>query len=202
MKLWFCLFTIFLSSVYASPLDSLTVRFGAGISKPSAIYDYRNKTQGTSVHRNIPTLPALLAQASVLEEFRGCELGVELGVEGEVLSADRIDGSNFSVGHAGISGARRLISFRGSELWFQAGAGVAGPVFRHAESADDDAHLGPRLAASLGFACHPVRVDLGVSRTWLSFDNANSTGSAHSSWRITHLFMTASWDWLSPVRHP
>ncbi len=186
----------FFGTVHAGSLDSLSVRFGAGLSKPFVEQRVGSSIPGAGFSREIPSLfTAVVDLESTLRRDRW-EAGLALGVDGEVLSVNRLDATGFSVAHASLLGGFRLFQVGASRLWMQAIAGLAVPVLTHDEAADADAELGWRVGSGLAFARGGTRVVLGGTISEVSFRSTSGSAVSTSDWKQGQLFGKVQWDWI------
>ena len=182
----------------AGLVDSLSMRFGAGVSKPWAREVVENSIPGTGFERRLPTLfTAVVSSEATLRRDRW-EGGLAFGIDGEVLSVQRLDASGFSVAHLSALGAFRILSVGDSRLWVRVLAGWGVPVMRHDNAAVSDPSGGMRLESGLCFSRGGVRVVLGASRGEVEFESRNGSVETTNHWETTQAIAMMQWDWIAP----
>ncbi len=176
--------------------DSLSIRFGGGLSKPFLEQRVRGSVPGTDFSRDIPALfTAVVDLEAALRQDRW-EGALVLGIDGEVLSVHRLDATGFSVAHASLVGGFRLLRIGPSQLWIRAGAGVAVPALVHDEAASAESGPGWRAGSGLAFARGGTRVVLEGTICEVSFRSRNRVASSTSEWTLGQAVAKVQWDWM------
>ena len=190
------LFLFVIRSGWADPLDSLSLRFGAGLSKPVARQEYSSGIPGAQFDRDIPTLPTVVADLQSTLRGDAWEGGLGLGLEGEILSVNRIDETDFTLLHLDLIGARRLWMLRSSSVWRAASGGWALPIFLHEGAEGQSSAGGPRAFAGLVFRRESVQVEIGGSISRVAFHDRNLQTESTTTWTVEHWTAKVYWDWL------
>jgi hypothetical protein len=178
------------------PLDSLSVRFGTGVSKPVAREEYSGGLPGARFGRDVPTLPTLAADLRTTLRSGALEGGLGLGIEGEVLSVNRIDETDFTLLHLDLVGAWRLCTLRKSSVWFTASGGWSLPIFLHDGAEGQSSVGGPRGFAGMVFRRESVEVEIGGSVSQVSFHDSGPKTTSTTTWTVQHWTAKVYWDWL------
>jgi hypothetical protein len=181
---------------WAGAFDSLSLRFGVGVSKPFAREEYSGGLPGARFDRNVPTIPTLTSDLQSTSRGSDWEGGVGLGIEGEILSANRIDVTGFSSLHMDLIGARHLWTVRSSEVWLAASGGWALPIFRHDGAEAQSSSGGPRAFAGLVFRRESIQVEIGGSIARVAFHDRNLQTESTTTWTVEHWTAKIYWDWL------
>jgi hypothetical protein len=176
--------------------DSLSIRFGGGLSRPFVEQRVRSSIPGADFSRDIPALfTAVVDVESALRQNRW-EGALVLGVDGEVLSVNRLDATGFSIVHLSLMGGARLLRIGPSQLWMRAGGGLAIPALVHDEAASAEDNLGWRVGSGLAFVRGGTRVVMDGTLCEVSFRSRSRSASSTSEWRLGQLVMKVQWDWI------
>lgn len=181
---------------WSDPFDSLAIRFGAGVSKPVAREEYSASLSGAGFDRNIPTMPTLAADLQSTLRGDAWEGGLGFGLEGEILSVNRVDETDFTLLHFDLIGARRLLALRSSSLWLDASGGWTLPILLHDGAEGQSSAGGPRGFAGLVFRRGSVQVEIGASVSRIAFHDRNLQTESTTTWTVEHWTAKVYWDWL------
>jgi hypothetical protein len=181
---------------WADSFDSLAVRFGMGLSKPFAREEYSGGLPGAQFDRDIPTLPTFATDLESTLRSAVWEGGLGLGIEGEILSVNRIDETDFTLLHLDLTGARHLWSLRSSSVWLAASGGWSLPIFQHDGAQGQSSVGGPRAFTGLVFRRGNAQVEIGGSITRVAFHDRNLQTESTTTWTVDHWTAKVYWDWL------
>jgi len=196
------IFPILCAAIASSgtPIDSLSIRFGAGLARPFLHQVFSSQNPDAQFERTIPTLPTIVAGSQQVVRWGNWEAGTEFGLECEALSFNRLDGTEFSLAHLGAVGGWRAWNGGSASIWTEIGGGWSWPVFTH-DFADQQASFGgPRGSLDLIFRRDGIQFVFGQSFSFLSFSDRNGKGTSTTDWKIQYWSIRAEWEWLRPTQ--